>query len=87
MVYHDKHKMEQQYWVCLCGVPSCELAWKVNKCCNIETWYLAQNGELHPVDWVYVRQPGQKPKKRYGIAINVQNIYKKWLKKRDINCL
>ena len=37
-----------------------------------------QNGELHPVDWVYVRQPGQKPKKRYGIAINVQNIYK-WI--------
>ena len=71
----DNHKMEQQYWVCLCGVPSCDLAWKVNKCSNSETWYLAQNGQLHPDDWVYVRHPGQKKKKRYGIAINVQNIY------------
>ena len=33
----DNHKMEQQYWVCLCGVPSCDLAWKVNKCSNSET--------------------------------------------------
>ena len=79
----DNHKMEQQYWVCLCGVPSCDLAWKVNKCSNSETWYLAQNGQLHPDDWVYVRHPGQKKKKRYGVAINVQNIYTKWLKKDE----
>ena len=38
-------------------------AWKVNKCCNEETWYFAQSGEL------------QKPKNRFGIAKNVMVIY------------
>ena len=79
----EKHKMEQQYWKCLCGVPSCDLAWKVNKCCNEETWYFAQSGELHPHDWVVVRTPGQKPKKRFGIAKNVQAIFKEFLKKDE----
>jgi hypothetical protein len=79
----DKHLMEQQYWICLCGVKCCELAWKVNKCCNNKTWYFAQSGELHPNNWVYVRAPGEKPKKRYGIALNVQEIYTSWLKKDE----
>jgi hypothetical protein len=77
----DKHKMEQQYWKCLCGVPSCDLAWKVNKCSNEATWYFAQSGELHPQDWVVVRAPGQKPKKRFGIAKNVMVLYTEFLKK------
>ena len=72
---YDKHEMQQQYWVCLCGVASCELAWKINKCCQNQQWYFAQSGELHPKEWVCVRAPGQKPKKRYGIAKNVQEIY------------
>ena len=75
--------MEQQYWVCVCGVASCELAWKVNKCCFNQLWYFAQNGELHPKEWVSVRAPGQKPIKRYGIAKNVQEIYAAWLIKDE----
>ena len=61
---------------CLCGVSSCDLAWKVNKCCNEETWYFAQ-------DWVVVRTPCKKPKKWFEIAKNVQAIFKD-LKKKDV---
>jgi len=58
-------------------------AWKVNKCCNEETWYFAQSGELHPKGWVLVRAPGQRPKKRFGIAKNVMVIYTDFLKKDE----
>ena len=77
----DKHKMENQYWKCLCGVPSCDLAWRVNKCSNEDVWYFAQSGEIHPQDWVVVRAPGQKPKMRFGIAKNVEVLYTDFLKK------
>ena len=44
---------------------------------------MAQNGEIHPTDWVYVKAPGEKPKKRYGIALNVKEIYTSWLIKDE----
>ena len=80
---HDKHDMQQQYWFCLCGDPACDLAWKINKCEKGSEWYFAQSGEFHPKEYVFVRAPGHLPKKRYGIALNVQEIYASWLKKNE----
>ena len=80
--------MQQQYWVCLCGVdclesPWKELAWKVNKCCQNQQWYFAQSGELHPKEWGMYQSSRPKAEKKYDIAKNVQKIYLAWLKKDE----
>ena len=34
-------------------------------------------------EYVFVRAPGQLPKKRYGISFNIKEIFTKWLKKNE----
>ena len=82
---YDKHKMVQMYWMCNCGEKSCSLGWKINSCEKSGEWLLSQTGDLHDDDYVVTtRVKGQKPKKRYGIALHVREIYEEWLGRNDI---
>jgi hypothetical protein len=75
------------YWKCNCGSKSCELGWKINSCEKKPSiWFLYQSGVLHD-DEDYetnVQAPHQKPKQRYGIALDIQDIYNEWLNKDDL---
>jgi hypothetical protein len=76
--------MEQQYLTCKCGVASCALSWKINSCIYSDNWNLFQHGDLHNIEYdtaCSTRVLGQKPKKRYGIALCVQKIFYSWLKR------
>jgi hypothetical protein len=82
--YKSKHKMEQQYLTCKCGVASCALSWKINSCIYSDNWNLFQHGDLHNIEYdtaCSTRVLGQKPTKRYGIALCVQKIFYSWLKR------
>ena len=82
---YNKHEMHQMYWKCNCGGKSCTLAWKVTGCEETNEWILCQTGEVHEEDYVVTtRVIGHKPKKRYGIALHVKELFLEWLKRDDM---
>ena len=85
--------MEQKYWYCSCGVKDCNLFWRVNHCIEVgeagesAEWLLAESGELyafHELDFVPTRVIGQKPERRYGIALNVKEFKELGWKKKTL---
>jgi hypothetical protein len=84
---HDKHLMEQIYFVCQCGI-DCGLGWRAVSCCKEDsTWCLYQAGQLHELDpniRKKLRAIGQKVPAPNGIALLVRNIYKDWLERDDM---
>ena len=72
------------YWQCSCK-KGCPLAWVVNWCKNDSKWYLAQAGETHEPKYgsLMTKTPGQKPKERYGIALNIKLLYDEWLRRKE----
>ena len=84
---HDCHKMTQMYRKCQCKKDGCDLAYKINNCTNSSIWILSETG-IHPTPiedvGVNVRANGKRPIKRHGIALRIQEIYSKWLKKDDL---
>ena len=91
---HDNHRMSQIYRKCACRKINCDLAYKINNCKQMDSaWTLAQTGS-HPLelvdeeqgeqDVIDVRVNGPRPKKRYGIALRIQQIFNKWLKYNNL---
>ena len=78
---------------CNCKKEWCTLKYLIKKCPNSDVCYLFQSG-LHADPNLQIIEEeegvpikvksGQKPKQRYGIALQVQNIVKSWLAKDDL---
>ena len=82
----NKHKMSQIYMKCTCGMKTCSLAYKINHCEKNDFFILSECGaHIEPDEFeessINVRTSKQRPKKRFGIAIRIQQILQKWLKK------
>jgi hypothetical protein len=89
----DNHQMKAKYMKCNCKIEWCSLKYLIKKCPNSDVCYLFQSG-LHADPNLQIIEEeegvpikvksGQKPKQRYGIALQVQNIVKSWLAKDDL---
>jgi hypothetical protein len=90
---HDKHKMLAKYMKCSCKNDWCNLKYVIKRCANSQVCELSKSG-IHAdpnanliqddCEGVNITSKNQLPKKRYGVALIIQNLLTTWLEEDDL---